>query len=171
MLQPSKDVFNDMLHQLDIGRHNSDGADQGFLVSYFPELLDRPMFYPPANGTKVNGTYRLPLGYQMDASYYCEYPTVPTHCPFPFFSGMHSFIWLSLNYVADLKLHWNVPCGPNSVVTFPSAPWFKPWYWWSWPVLPLGLSWHEQRRNNLGLVNSIKQCSSCHLQLLFSKML
>uniref|UniRef100_A0A0A9FJD0 Uncharacterized protein n=1 Tax=Arundo donax TaxID=35708 RepID=A0A0A9FJD0_ARUDO len=30
------------------------------------------MFHPPENGTKLNGTYRLPLGYQMDASYYCK---------------------------------------------------------------------------------------------------
>ncbi|RRT48652.1 hypothetical protein B296_00046394 [Ensete ventricosum] len=93
---------------------------QGFLASYFPDLLGQPLFHPPTNGTKLDGTYRLPLGYQMDASYYY------------------------------LKLRWSIPCGPNSVITFPSAPWLKPWYWWSWPVLPLGLSWHEQRRKNLG---------------------
>ncbi|KAJ4956924.1 hypothetical protein NE237_013707 [Protea cynaroides] len=120
VLQPSVVVFKDMLHELEIKRRNPDGADQGFLVSYFPELLDRPMFHPPQNGTKLEGTYRLPLGYQMDASYYY------------------------------LKLRWNIPCGPNSVITFPSAPWLKPWYWWSWPVLPLGRQWHEQRRQTLG---------------------
>ena len=66
------DVFKNMLHELEIGRENPDGADQGFLASYFPDLLDQPMFHPPINGTKLDGTYRLPLGYQMDASYYCE---------------------------------------------------------------------------------------------------
>ncbi|CAD6260054.1 unnamed protein product [Miscanthus lutarioriparius] len=125
VLQPSMDVFKNMLHEVAVGRENPDGADQGFLASYFPDLLDQPMFHPPDNGTKLQGTYRLPLGYQMDASYYY------------------------------LKLRWSIPCGPNSVITFPSAPWFKPWYWWSWPVLPLGLSWHEQRRETLGYSSEI----------------
>ncbi|GAB2224538.1 hypothetical protein Drorol1_Dr00005300 [Drosera rotundifolia] len=120
VLQPSMEVFNDMVHELEVGRPNPDGADQGFLGSYFPDLLDKPMFHPPSNGTKLEGQYRLPLGYQMDASYYY------------------------------LKLRWNVPCGPNSVITFPGVRWLKPWYWWSWPVLPLGISWHEQRRKILG---------------------
>ena len=72
-LQPSMKVFKNMLHELDIGRHNPDGADQGFLASYFSDLLDQPMFHPPPNATKLDGNYRLSLGYQMDASYYCEY--------------------------------------------------------------------------------------------------
>jgi hypothetical protein len=65
-------VFKDMVHELQNGRENPDGADQGFIASYFPELLDKPLFHPPPNGTKLDGTYRLPLGYQMDASYYCK---------------------------------------------------------------------------------------------------
>ncbi|GLJ47661.1 hypothetical protein SUGI_1006680 [Cryptomeria japonica] len=120
VLQPSEKVFRRMLHEVSSLRSNRDGADQGFLVSYFDDLLDRPMFHPPVNGSKLDGLYRLPLGYQMDASYFY------------------------------LKLKWRVPCGPNSVITFPSAPWLKPWYWWSWPVLPLGLSWHEQRFQTIG---------------------
>ncbi|GMH26644.1 hypothetical protein Nepgr_028487 [Nepenthes gracilis] len=120
VLKPSVEVFKDMVHELEIGRPNPDGADQGFLSSYFPNLLDMPMFHPPANRTKLDGIFRLPLGYQMDASYYY------------------------------LKLRWNIPCGPNSVITYPGARWLKPWYWWSWPVLPLGFSWHEQRLKTLG---------------------
>lgn len=50
----------------------------------------------------------------------------------------------------DLKLRWSVPCGPNSVITFPGAIWLKPWYWWSYPVLPLGIQWHERRRQTIG---------------------
>ncbi|KAL9662793.1 hypothetical protein QQ045_027627 [Rhodiola kirilowii] len=129
VLQPSMEVFNNLLHEVEIGRKNSDGLDQGFLCSYFPDLLDQPMFHPPANGTKLNGHFRLPLGYQMDASYFY------------------------------LKLRWSVPCGPNSVITFPSAPKFKPWYWWSYPVLPLGLSWHQHRLQLLGYTDELPSLS------------
>jgi len=36
------------------------------------------------------------------------------------------------------------------VITYPGASWLKPWYWWSWPVLPLGISWHRQRLDTIG---------------------
>ncbi|MFS7955218.1 putative glycogenin glucosyltransferase [Helianthus anomalus] len=53
--------------------------------------------------------------------------------------------FLNFDCIANLRLRWSVPCGPNSVITFPGASWLKPMYWWSWPVLPLGIQWHEQR--------------------------
>lgn len=126
VLEPSNNTFNVMLHDINSGKENKDGADQGFLTNHFSDLLDRPMFHPPSDGSKLDGLFRLPLGYQMDASYFY------------------------------LKLRWSVPCGPNSVVTFPSVPMLKPWYWWSWPTLPLGLSWHEKRVATIGLVTSLQ---------------
>lgn len=72
-VQPSQEVFKDMVHQLETGKENPDGADQGFIGAYFPDLLDQPMFHPPLNGSNLDGQYRLPMGYQMDASYYCEW--------------------------------------------------------------------------------------------------
>ncbi|KAJ0715735.1 putative glycogenin glucosyltransferase [Helianthus annuus] len=108
-----------MLRDLDNRRDNPDGADQGFIGGYFPDLLDQPMFIHPLMEPNLM-VHRLPLGYQMDASYYY------------------------------LRLTWSVPCQPNNVITFPGASWLKPWYWWSWPVLPLGIQWHEQRRETIG---------------------
>jgi hypothetical protein len=64
-------VFDDMIRRVNAMAENRDGADQGFLTAYFPDLLDKPMFHPPPDGSKLSGQFRLPLGYQMDATYYC----------------------------------------------------------------------------------------------------
>jgi len=120
VLKPSNETFKSMLQEIQEKIPNRDGADQGFLTSHYNDLLDRPLFHPPADGSRLTGLYRLPLGYQMDAVYYY------------------------------LKLKWRVPCGPNSVITFPSVPMLKPWYWWSYPTLPLGIAWHEKRRATIG---------------------
>ena len=69
-----------MMRDINAGKENRDGADQGFLVNHFNDLLDRPMFYPPGDGSRLNGLYRLPLGYQMDASFFCKYNRVLLQC-------------------------------------------------------------------------------------------
>lgn len=71
--QPSNETFKSMLQEIQEKIPNRDGADQGFLTSHYNDLLDRPLFHPPADGSRLTGLYRLPLGYQMDAVYYCKY--------------------------------------------------------------------------------------------------
>ncbi len=71
-LQPSNETFSTMMHDIQMKKENKDGADQGFITNHFSDLLDRPMFHPPANGSRLSGLFRLPLGYQMDASYFCK---------------------------------------------------------------------------------------------------
>jgi hypothetical protein len=70
VLQPSNETFSTMMHDIQMKKENKDGADQGFLTNHFSDLLDRPMFHPPADSSRLNGLFRLPLGYQMDASYF-----------------------------------------------------------------------------------------------------
>eukprot|EP00246_Nothoceros_aenigmaticus_P005181 TRINITY_DN17062_c0_g1_i1.p1 TRINITY_DN17062_c0_g1~~TRINITY_DN17062_c0_g1_i1.p1 ORF type:complete len:511 (+),score=43.46 TRINITY_DN17062_c0_g1_i1:549-2081(+) len=123
VLEPSWDTYDDMRNELEKGRENADGADQGFLSSYFDHLLEAPLFNPsqlPSEGGRLTGNHRLPMGYQMDASYFY------------------------------LKLKWPRTRSNLSVVTFPSVPMLKPWYWWSWPVLPLGLEWHNKKLETIG---------------------
>ncbi len=62
-----------MLQEIQERKPNQDGADQGLLTAYFTDLLDKPLFHPPTDGSRLDGLYRLPLGYQMDASYFCKY--------------------------------------------------------------------------------------------------
>lgn len=61
-----------MLQEIQERKPNQDGADQGLLTAYFTDLLDKPLFHPPTDGSRLDGLYRLPLGYQMDASYFCK---------------------------------------------------------------------------------------------------
>lgn len=72
VLQPSSEVFSTMMHDINAKKENRDGVDQGFLVSHFTDLLDRPMFHPPVDGSRLNGLFRLSIGYQMDAAFYCK---------------------------------------------------------------------------------------------------
>ncbi|KAJ6830182.1 serine/threonine-protein kinase fray2 isoform X1 [Iris pallida] len=42
-IQPSMDVFKNMLCELDVGRKNPDGVCQGFLTGYFLDFLENPI--------------------------------------------------------------------------------------------------------------------------------
>ncbi|WJX64880.1 glycogenin glucosyltransferase [Trifolium repens] len=54
---------------------------------------DMPLFHPPSNGTKLDGTYRLPLGYQMDASYYCLQLSLQREAFLPRFAECYPHSW------------------------------------------------------------------------------
>ncbi|KAH3742468.1 glucuronosyltransferase PGSIP8 [Pelomyxa schiedti] len=55
---------------------------------------------------------RLPFGYSMDHFYYYQ------------------------------RFRWEVPCSDKKVMTFPSQPLLKPWYWYSWPLMDLTQQWY-----------------------------
>ena len=72
-VQPSNETFHNMLQEILNEIPNKDGADQGFLTSHFHDLLDRPLFHPPIDGSeRLTGLYRLSESYQMDAALYCN---------------------------------------------------------------------------------------------------
>lgn len=107
-----------MIHEIEIGRENQDGADQGFIGGHFPDLLDQPMFHPPLNGTQLQGNYRLPLGYQMDASYYCKFeiPSMLTEQSSSYFTCYNDCLLLILQisnsigrYLVDLIVSLHSP--------------------------------------------------------------
>jgi hypothetical protein len=137
VLKPSLTVFQDMQEKL-WKLYSFDAADQGFLTSYYPQLLDAPLFHPPRSSplapgaqlhqdqTPLQGLYRLPMGYQMDAIYY------------------------------NLKFKWEIPCSENKVVTFPGLSALKPWYWWTWPILAMPLQWHQVRAASIGYAPEFK---------------
>eukprot|EP00898_Chlorokybus_atmophyticus_P004488 jgi/Chlat1/503/Chrsp103S01099 len=103
VLAPSNDTLNDMLaraHALE----SYDGGDQGFLNSYFADLLAAPLFEPDAPAQQ-HGLFRLPFGYQMDQSYYyqrfqwevpCSAKSVIT---FPGMSQLKPWYWWSAPFL------------------------------------------------------------------------
>eukprot|EP00899_Mesostigma_viride_P027278 jgi/Mesvir1/7735/Mv11679-RA.1 len=119
VLEPSNDTLTDMLDKLD-ELPSYDGGDQGFLNSYYEDLLVATAFEPGVHKNLDKGLYRLTFGYQMDAVYYYQ------------------------------RYKWEVPCSEKSVITFPGLAPLKPWFWWSFPLLELPYYWHEQRRELIG---------------------
>jgi hypothetical protein len=123
ILKPSEETLKDMISKFEKSE-SYDGGDQGFLNSYFSGVLDAPLFRPPgyvgSDGKAVNWPAdnppplaRLPFGYHMDGMYYMQ------------------------------RFRWEVPCSDQKVIGFPGVKDFKPWFWWTWPFLPLAIKWHD----------------------------
>lgn len=115
VIQPSQALFEDMLRKL-ATTESYDGGDQGFLNVYFSDLFYAPGF---GEGDQHRGGQlrRLPFGYHLDHIIY--YP----------------------------RLRWEVPdrCGGLRIVEFMGVPLFKPWQWWTYPVMDLSWEWYSMR--------------------------
>jgi inositol phosphorylceramide glucuronosyltransferase 1 len=70
LVTPNPDVFDDMLHQLP-KLPSYDGGDQGFLNSFYPQMLSAPVYDPSAPPVSPRPAFaRLPFTFHMDHSAY-----------------------------------------------------------------------------------------------------
>jgi hypothetical protein len=115
VIRPSQALFQSMLEKLAV-TESYDGGDQGFLNVYFSELFYAPGF-GPGDAHRGGPLRRLPFGYHLDHIVY--YP----------------------------RLQWEVParCGGLRIMEFMGVPLFKPWQWWTYPVMDLSWAWHAMR--------------------------
>eukprot|EP01027_Heterolobosea_sp_BB2_P010012 GEZU01014743.1.p1 GENE.GEZU01014743.1~~GEZU01014743.1.p1 ORF type:complete len:314 (+),score=77.21 GEZU01014743.1:164-1105(+) len=103
VLQPDAAVFQDMMNKLSRNFESYDGGDQGFLNTYYPKMLEAPLFVPPpaakdyAAYERHTGLMRLPFGYHLDSIYYYQ------------------------------RFRWEVPCSEKKAVGFPGITFMKPW--------------------------------------------
>ncbi|CAD7701492.1 unnamed protein product [Ostreobium quekettii] len=106
---------------------HANGLDNGDqgFLNAFFPDLIEAPLFRPGSSHAPGGMYRLPFGYEMDHIYY--YP----------------------------RFRWEVPCSEKSAVTFPGVPALKPWLWWSWPLLPLALTWQRERQDIVGVQEEI----------------
>eukprot|EP00871_Galdieria_phlegrea_P004079 jgi/Galph1/4672/GphlegSOOS_G3399.1 len=116
-LKPSTVVFDDMIEKLP-QLASYDGADQGFLNSYFSSLYYAPVFDPQSENGTGGSLRRLPFGYHLDHILF--YP----------------------------RFRWEIPekpCGLMKIVEFLGGPLLKPWKWWSYLICDLSWEWLRYR--------------------------
>ena len=134
VVRPNISAYTKIVDAL-VSLDSFDGADQGFLNSYFPRLEDAPLFRrqlqaplrtlgnnSPSGGGGGNnvrgGEWRLPVQYHMHHLYFYE------------------------------RMSWGgVWGGVDKIVTmtYPIAPSLKPWVWWTYPWLTQHFTWHSIR--------------------------
>jgi len=125
VVKPDAKVFQDMVNSL-ATMESYDGADQGFMVSYFKDMHNSRYFDPSVpSEEKMN---RLQIGYSMNHIYFYEK------------SG-----WDHGYRVGRFK-NLSVPA---LVMTYPITPIMKPWYWWTYPFMQMNWMW-DQYREQLG---------------------
>jgi len=114
VIKPDTAVFQDMLKQL-ASLSSDDGADQGFLSSYFADMEFAPLFNVSA-GKSERPKERLFSGYNLNHMYFYE----------------------NWNFNRYRKYHFANLTIPGLSLAYPIAPTWKPWYWYMY----IGLKWH-----------------------------
>eukprot|EP01114_Cavostelium_apophysatum_P009313 TRINITY_DN22414_c0_g1_i1.p1 TRINITY_DN22414_c0_g1~~TRINITY_DN22414_c0_g1_i1.p1 ORF type:complete len:540 (+),score=109.64 TRINITY_DN22414_c0_g1_i1:159-1778(+) len=122
VLKPDTRVFQDMVKKLETSV-SYDGADQGFLVSYFNDLLFAPLFLGRSKEPSEDKLNRLPVNYNINHMYYYEKSS------WNFYRRFH---------FADMRI-------PATSVAYPIAPNWKPWYWWPYIFLTVHWEWYNMR--------------------------
>lgn len=120
LVTPSSATFTDMLAALP-RLPSYDGGDQGFLNSYFPQLLTAPMFDPAPGGLDTSDVdfVRLPFPFHMD----------------------HSAFYLQLRW-----RHSRARCGGEArEEEWLGPPFAKPWLWYTYWFMDQSWVWHEYR--------------------------
>ncbi|PRP86893.1 hypothetical protein PROFUN_03641 [Planoprotostelium fungivorum] len=117
VIKPNSDLFADMISKID-KLESYDGADQGFLNSYFNDLLSAPMFDPSKVGTeKLKGSFRLPTTFHVD------------------------------HFLFYQRAKWDMPCLRPRILEFMGPAFLKPWNWWTYVILDLSWEWLSLKNN------------------------
>lgn len=119
LITPNTSLFLDMIHQLP-NLPSYDGGDQGFLNSYFPQLLHAPLYQSEAPPLSPPPFARLPFSWHVDHS--------------AFFSSF------------DFAFSHSDRCGQPRLIEWLGPPVGKPWLWWTYGLLDLSWRWHYYRR-------------------------
>lgn len=96
-----------------------DAGDQGFLNSYFPDLLNAPFFDPSSPPTHPPPLSRLSFAYHAD----------------------HSAYFLTSSFTFQLSDR----CGLLRNIEWLGPPLVKPWLWWTFSVFDLSWQWDIYR--------------------------
>jgi len=122
VVKPDRKKFEDMVAKL-ATLESYDGADQGFLVSYYNNL-DMAPYYDASQGPSDLPMNRLYLGYSMNHIYWYEKRS-----------------WDHGYRIHQFKQHTI----PAFVMTYPITPNLKPWYWWGYIWFDLHWVWNSVR--------------------------
>lgn len=119
VITPNSTVFADMQRVLP-STPSYDGGDQGFLNSFFPQLLNAPMFDPLSPPVSQPPFSRLPFSWHIDHSSY-----------FPTFT---------------FEFEKSDRCGLRRNIEWLGPPFLKPWLWYTYAAFDLSWTWNGYRR-------------------------